>query len=105
MRNDRTFYNTILSQAGFLILARVCHIDDGIAYGELEIIADIRVEAHDTYCSLAFLSLIVQAHGLGPAALKMTLAYCEQFVCLYTTIVKIAFPLNIDLLSSTFYLL
>ena len=59
--NERTFYKAILTQAGFLVFARVSHMDDWKAHGELQILAYVRVEAHYVQIldSLAFPCLIV----------------------------------------------
>ena len=59
--NDRTFYQSILMQAGFLVLARVSHMDDWMAHGELEILSHVPVGTHYVYKlnSLVFLRLIV----------------------------------------------
>jgi len=47
--NDWTFYKTILTQAGFIFFARVSHMDDWKASGELEILAYVRVEDHSVH--------------------------------------------------------
>ena len=58
---DRTFYKAIHTKTGFLVFARVSHMDEWMAHGELEILAYIRVEAHYIHIleSLAFSRLIV----------------------------------------------
>jgi len=68
-RNGRTFYQAVHTQAIFLVIARVSHMDDGMADGELEVLVDVQVE--DNYIhildSLNFPRLIVWTHSLGPA--------------------------------------
>jgi len=46
-RHDRTFYQTVHRQARFLILARIATVNDWMIYGQLEILANVRVQAHD----------------------------------------------------------
>ena len=45
-RKDRTFCETILAQAVFLVFGRISKTDDGMAHRKLEVLADVRVETH-----------------------------------------------------------
>jgi len=82
--------------------------------GELEIVAYVRIEAHDVdILNLLILPfLIVERHGLGSTpvhditgTLRTLLHYgiCEQFGL--PCIVKLTFPLDLDKLSRSRYLL
>ena len=84
--------------------------------GELEVLADVRVEAYYIHVldSLAFRRIIVKKHGLGPPTLQSAPStqrnlrhymVCEYCGCPYTSIVKFAFRLNFELVSSSRYLL
>jgi len=48
-RNDCTLYQPIHTQAGFLILAHISHIDGGVTDGKLEIRAYVWLENHDIH--------------------------------------------------------
>jgi len=60
-RNDRTFYQTVHTQAHFHILARVPYVIDWMTYGKLEILANVRIQTHnvDIFDSLIFAYLVV----------------------------------------------
>ena len=59
-RNDSTFYQTVHTQARFLTLARLPHLNDWVNSGELEIFAKLRIQTHnvDILDSLNFVDLI-----------------------------------------------
>jgi len=42
-RNDSTLYQSVQTQAGFLVLALVSHMDDRVTYVKLEILSYIGV--------------------------------------------------------------
>jgi len=60
-RKYRTFYEALFAQTGFPVFASVSHMHDPMAHGELEVLAYLRIEAHDFYIlnSLALPFLIV----------------------------------------------
>jgi len=87
-------------------------MDARVADGKLEIIAYVRVETHDIHIldGLIFSHFIVEKHGLRPTPLhgftgtQWTLSYKgmrEMFGFLF----KFAFPLQIDLIARSCYLL
>jgi len=89
-QKDNTLYQTVHKQAGFHILALISNMDDGVTDGKIEILAYVRVEAHDIHIwdSLSFPHFIVETHGLHPATVhgiaiaQWTLSYNrmrEQF--------------------------
>jgi len=45
-RNDKTFYQGIHTQAGFLVFALASHMNHKKDHEEIEILANVRVEAH-----------------------------------------------------------
>jgi hypothetical protein len=59
--SDRTFYQALLAQTGFLVFASVSHMNDRVAHWDLEVFTYITVKAHDAYIlnSLAYQGLIV----------------------------------------------
>jgi len=64
-RHCRTFNQTFHLQAGFLILTRVTHVNDWMTHCELEIFANVRVQAFDVnkLNCLIFACFIVKTHG------------------------------------------
>jgi len=108
-RNDSTLYQTVHTQAGFHVLALISHMDDWVAHGKLDILAYVRVKAHDIHIlnSLDFLHFVVETHGLRPAPVQgiagtqWTLSYYRMRVQFgFLSIVKFAFPLNLIYRSS-----
>ena len=84
----------------------------GVSDGKLEILAYVRVETQDIHMldSLSFPHFIVETHSLRPvpvqgiAGTQWTLSYNrtrEQFGFLF----KFTFPLNIDLIARSRYML
>jgi len=59
--NDRTFHQNVLTQARFLIPARIPHMNDWMTYRELEIFANVRIQTNnvDILDSLIFACLTV----------------------------------------------
>jgi len=102
-RNDTTIYQTVHKQSGFHDLERISHIEERVTDGNLEILAYVRVDAHDIHIldTLIFPHLIVETHGLNPTPVQgiagtyWTLVYYrmrKQFGFL----VKYTFPLYLD---------
>jgi hypothetical protein len=60
-RNDRGFYEAIDTHTVFIVFARFSHKDDGMAHGDLEIIAGVYIEAYYIHVlnSPAFQHLVV----------------------------------------------
>ena len=113
-RNDSALYQTVHTQTGFLVLAHISLMDDGVTDGKFEILAYVRVQANDIHIldSLIFTHFIVGTHDLRQATVQSiartqrTLSYyrmCEQFG--FLSIVIFTFPLRLDLLSRSCYLL
>ena len=113
-RNDSTIYQNVHTQARFLVLARISHMDDRVTHGKFEILAYVRVQAHDMHIfdCLNFPHFIVEPHGVRPPTVQgivgtqQTLSHysmCEQFG--FLSIVKFTFPLNLDLTAPSRYLL
>jgi len=111
-RNDSTFYQPIHTQASFCVLALVSHMDGGVSDGKHEILAYVRVETHDIHIldSFVFAHFIVETHSLRPAPVQSitgtqrSLSHYrmrEQFGYL----LKFTFPLNLDLIARSCYLL
>jgi len=46
-RNDRTFNPTIHTQTRLYILTHIPYVNDWMTQGELEVLANVRVEAYD----------------------------------------------------------
>ena len=99
------------------VLTGIAHVDHWISYGELKIIAYVRVQLHhvDVLNGLSVASRVMEPHGLGAAPVKgvsriqRTVLYNgmhHQFgvVCQYP-VVEIAFPLQLDLVPCLPYLL
>ena len=111
-RNDSTHYQPDHTQACFHVLARIPHMDAWVADWKLEILAYVRVETHDIHILYRFIftRFIVEPHCLRPAPVQgitgtqWTLSYKrmrEQFGFL----LKFKFPLHIDLIARSCYLL
>jgi hypothetical protein len=45
-RNNRTFHKALLAQTGFPLFASASHMDERIADGELEVLANVRVKVN-----------------------------------------------------------
>ena len=87
-------------------------MEAGVTHGKIEILAYVRVQAHNIHkldC-LVFLHFIVETHGLRPAPVQsfartqQTMSYykiCQQFGFL----LKFTFPLKLDQISRSCYLL
>jgi hypothetical protein len=71
-RKDRRFYYAIHTMADIIVFARVYHMFDWMAYGELEIFAYNRVEVHYIHRleSLAFPRITVLEYGLDTALVQ-----------------------------------
>ena len=90
-------------------------MDDGMPHGELEILTDVRAEAHDNHVaySLTFPQLILFSYGYLPVPVQnvpdkqKNLGHCwmrEHFGCLYNSIVNFKYLLYFFMVSSTSYL-
>ena len=48
-RNDSTLYQTVHTQAGFVVLAHVSHMDDWVVHVKLKILAYVQVQTNDIH--------------------------------------------------------
>jgi len=110
-RNDRTFNEAIHTQAPFYILKRIPYVNDRMTHGELEVLAYVRVEAHDIDILYSFIlsCLIVETHGLGLTPIQSitipqrTLGMHVQIrpPCIF----KLTFLLNFDQVAHSCHML
>ena len=106
--NDRTFDQAFHTQARLYIFTLIAYMNDRMTHGELEILAYVRVEVHDLSILNGFISscLIVETHGLGSTSVQgITGAQWTLLHCGHPCIVKLTFPLDLDQVSHSRYLL
>jgi len=67
-RIDISLYQTVHTQVGFHVLARISHMGDCVTNEKLKILAYVWVQTHDIHIldSLIFLHSIEETHGLRP---------------------------------------
>ena len=67
--NERTLYDAIHTQDVFLFFTRDSHFNDGTTKRELQIHADVRLEAHYNHVlhRLTSSRLLFKTYGIGPA--------------------------------------
>jgi len=87
-------------------------MDGGVSDGKHEILAYVWVETHDIHMldSLVFTHFIVETHSLGPAPVQ-SITGMERSLSHYRMReqvvfhLKFTFPLNLDLIARSCYLL